>query len=183
MKRVIVVDERGYRLLNDPINRSIVTSCIRTPKTVKGISQLLNIPFSTAWRRVRELQENGILEVEREEGSKNIRVKMYRAKATLFMGNEFTLLGHVRSEDLKDVAVKYYGLLRKEYEKLVEEFNKIPEGVDPIDYSLWVDLYINVRLQLDQEMRREVTSILQSLYEIGKETGYIGKPPLEDRDS
>lgn len=66
--------------LADEYSRSIMVSTIKEAKSVQDLSRDGNIPMSTAYRRVNEMTETGLLTVERivltEDGKK---YELYRS--------------------------------------------------------------------------------------------------------
>ena len=51
------------KALSDEYSRTIMNYCIEKPKSVVDIVKDCNIPMTTAYRRVHELEENKILKV------------------------------------------------------------------------------------------------------------------------
>ena len=59
------VKEALIRALADDYSRRILLTTILKPDSVEGLSRTLDIPISTAYRRVNDLTESGILTVEK----------------------------------------------------------------------------------------------------------------------
>ncbi|MDG6995102.1 MAG: helix-turn-helix transcriptional regulator [Nitrososphaerota archaeon] len=79
------VKESLIRALADDYSRKIMLSTIVKPDSVEGLSRSLDIPISTAYRRVNDLKESGILTVEKtiltEDGKK---FELYRSAFRTF---------------------------------------------------------------------------------------------------
>ena len=68
------------RALADEYSRKILLSTVDKPRSVEELSQSLQIPISTAYRRVNEMKDVGLLTVEKtiitDEGKK---FELYRS--------------------------------------------------------------------------------------------------------
>lgn len=66
--------------LADEYSRAILVSTIQTPKSAIEVSAERNIPISTAYRRLHELEEAGLVVVERSKVTEDgKRFELYRS--------------------------------------------------------------------------------------------------------
>jgi predicted ArsR family transcriptional regulator len=64
----------------DEYSRAILVSTIQTPKSAIEVSAERNIPISTAYRRLHELEEAGLVVVERSKVTEDgKRFELYRS--------------------------------------------------------------------------------------------------------
>ncbi len=69
------------RLLTDKYNLRILSATFYEPKHAQELSLLLNIPIASCYRKVRELEETGLLKcVDRILTREGRRIKLYRSQ-------------------------------------------------------------------------------------------------------
>lgn len=72
--------------ISDETSRAILAACIGEARPVKQISRAADVPLATVYRRVDDLQEDGLLVVERsaitEDGK---RYDLYRSRIEVAM--------------------------------------------------------------------------------------------------
>ena len=82
------------RALADEYSRKLILGTLSRARSVEELSQTENIPISTAYRRVNELKEIGLLTVEKtiltDEGK-----KFYREKDVVGLGPNKEALGDI----------------------------------------------------------------------------------------
>lgn len=183
MNRLKLIDSKGLKLLEDPINQKIVESLIQNELSVKELSRKFNTPLTTMWRRVKALEKAGILEVTRKKKTKNIEIKYYRATAALYLAKDLLTSLPIPSYTPKSKEVKelYERYLKIAYKVLDEElkYNTVPENVDPIDYAILLDIYSNCKILTSQdtvselkELLKRTEDILRSVLEKRREQNY-----------
>lgn len=76
-----LTDETVMQAASDEVSRAVLAACIPEARPVKEISDAIDVPLATVYRRVDALQEDGLLVVERsalrEDGS---RYDLYRSR-------------------------------------------------------------------------------------------------------
>lgn len=160
MKRLKILDEKGVKLLQEPLNRKIVESLIRSELSIKALSEKFNTPLATIWRRVKELEKAGVVEVVKKERIKNIEIKYYRAAATLYIPKNPVINFAPRSKELKEIHEKYAILMNKIIQEELK-YNEVPEQVDPIDYTLALELYATCKILTSEETVSTLKEILK----------------------
>jgi predicted transcriptional regulator len=161
VKRLSHVGPRGAELLQDRVNMEIVKTLIRSEMSASALARKLNLPLTNVWRRLMRLQREGIVEVVRKEKTGNLEVKYYRATAVFFMVPSL-IAPEPRDEKVKR-ALELYGEIRKRAMDIISKNNVIPQGVDPVDYSIALDLFINLMLLTStdfQEKGKEILSLI-----------------------
>ena len=105
------------RVLGNKYNADILRAT-HTPKSAQDLSEELDIPIATSYRRIEELREHDLLELEgREFSEEGRRTKVYRRKideiAISFGQDEFELDLKARTE-AKNNLVDVWSDLRNE---------------------------------------------------------------------
>ena len=163
MQRMMVLKEEQVRLILDPINYKILELLVNEELNPTQISQRLNIPIPTVWRRLRKLEKGGLIEVVKVERLRNFRSKFYRAKA-VYYSFPIALKVSPRNEKVKEVYERMTKILM-EIRGRIEKYNNIPPGVDPIDYSILLDVMANFETVLEKEKEvRELLEISKKLF-------------------
>jgi DNA-binding transcriptional ArsR family regulator len=72
--------DKVMKALADEYSRAILVSTMQTPKSAIEVSADRNIPISTAYRRLHELEEAGLVVVERSKVTEDgKRFELYRS--------------------------------------------------------------------------------------------------------
>lgn len=110
--------DRVLKALADEYSRSIILSTIQKSRSAVELSSEKNIPITTAYRRLHELQEAGLVAVERsvitEDGK---RFELYRSTVksvaiSFHLGSiEIEL---VPNEDMVTKFVRLWGYMREQ---------------------------------------------------------------------
>src|SRR4030066_1784067 len=69
------------RLLSDDYSQKILTSTYAVPMSAQRLSKICQIPIAACYRRIHELEQAGLLGVDREkEVYKGRKVRLYKCK-------------------------------------------------------------------------------------------------------
>jgi len=147
MLRFMVVNKEQVNLLFDKLNVMIIKEIIREPLNVTQISERLNEPIPTVWRRLKRLEKGGLIEAVKVEKVGKFKVKYYRAKALYYALPNFI---QIHPRDIK-VKFLYEKLLSLRNRVLQAYPNEIPDDVDPIDYAVLMDIIMNYGILFDNE--------------------------------
>ncbi len=105
------------RVLGNKYNAEILQAT-HTPKSAQELSEELDIPIATAYRRIEELEDEDLLEMEgREFSEEGRRTKVYRRKIdeiTIGFGEDDFDLDLKRRTEAKNNLVDVWSELRKE---------------------------------------------------------------------
>lgn len=105
------------RVLGNKYNAEILQAT-HTPKSAQELSEELDIPIATAYRRIEELVEQELLEMEgREFSEEGRRTKVYRRQIdeiSIGFGNDDFEVDLKRRTDAKNNLVDVWSDLRKE---------------------------------------------------------------------
>ncbi|MFB6122483.1 MAG: ArsR/SmtB family transcription factor [Haloferacaceae archaeon] len=104
------------RVLGNKYNAEILRAT-HTPKSAQELSDELDIPIATSYRRIEELQEHDLLELEGKELSKEgRRTKVYRRRVdeiTVDFGTEAVDLDVKERTEAKNNLVDVWSDLRQ----------------------------------------------------------------------
>ncbi len=128
------------RAISDDYARRIIFTLLLGPKPVEEISERENIPISTCYRRVRELQQSGIVKPYRtvleSEGKKLIIYKCAFKSLTVRMEPDGLAVDVIPDNDAADKLTALWSLVRKEANpnqvKEKQEGSEVPLIVPPI---------------------------------------------------
>ncbi len=89
MKHYCVIAEyETLRVVNDPLRMNLLGGLIARAETGKQIADRLGLPASRVHYHLKELEHNGLIEVERTEEKNGIMQKFYRAVAYDYLIDE-----------------------------------------------------------------------------------------------
>ncbi|BCU69940.1 ArsR/SmtB family transcription factor [Stygiolobus caldivivus] len=163
MQRMMFLKEEQIKLILDPLNYKILELLINEELNPTQISQKLDIPIPTVWRRLNKLEKGGLIEVVKVTRLNNIRSKFYRAKA-VYYSFPITFKVSPKDEKVKEIYERFTKILTEIY-GLIGKYNTIPPGVDPIDYSVLLDVIANLEVVLEKEEEiRELLEISKKLF-------------------
>jgi len=153
----MVIEGKTIQLFYDKINLEIIKTLIRSEMSVTALSQKFNIPLATMWRKIKKLEKEGLIEVTKKEKIRNLEVKYYRASAVYYI--EKNPIQFEPRDPMLAKAIQLYRMLSQKVIELENQKNEIPKGVDPIDYSIALDLYANINIMLDDDNRNLLKTI------------------------
>lgn len=75
------INQKVIRVLADTESRAILFSVIKRGRMASGLSAKLNIPLSSVYKKLAELEDLALIEVEaRDISEKGRRLKIYRSR-------------------------------------------------------------------------------------------------------
>ena len=108
--------DKVLQALADEYSRSILLSTIQKPKSAVELSTEKNIPISTAYRRLHELQEAGLVAVERiiitEDGKKFDLFRSTVKNVSISFNLGATEVELIPNEDMVTKFVRLWGYMR-----------------------------------------------------------------------
>jgi predicted ArsR family transcriptional regulator len=99
------------RLLADDYSQKILTSTYASPMSAQRLSRICQIPIAACYRRIHELEQAGLLGVDREkEVYKGRKVRLYKCRlrsATIkFLNGKFAVRYDTEPDNGTDVDVE-----------------------------------------------------------------------------
>jgi biotin operon repressor len=161
MKRIMVVNGRAMRLLQDPLNQRVLKLLVESELSVKRLSRLLGESPLKIWRRVQRLKEEGLVEETRSVHVRNLEVKLFRATSARYIPRE-TLEYEPKEDTLKRAYALFYEIQSKIL-SLLHEYEVIPSNVNPIDFCVATELYAYAKLLTDEDAQKKLKNILDLL--------------------
>ncbi len=165
MKRVLVLDEKGSRLLYDPFNLKILRILIQSEMSATELSRKLGIPVVKAWRRLAKMEKQGIVELRRVVKVGNVEKRIYGASALRYIPAE--ILSILPSDpDLK----KAYLLFLEIQRKLLERQNTVEMSAKKnlLDFYICSDLLGFVETMQSEETLKKLKEVRYYLEEYSK---------------
>ncbi|BDC19488.1 winged helix-turn-helix domain-containing protein [Acidianus sp. HS-5] len=157
MQRMLIVNKEQADLLLDSINIKIVQLLINEELNSTQISEKTKIPISTVWRRLKKLENSGLIEIVKTERRRNFKTVFYRAKA-LYYALPFSPDLVPKDPEVKEIYQRILELREKSMRK-TKIYNEIPSNVDPIDYAIVLDVLSNFEVVLENES--EIKDLLE----------------------
>ncbi|MEM0117286.1 MAG: winged helix-turn-helix domain-containing protein [Conexivisphaerales archaeon] len=176
MKRVLLLDEKGSRLLYDPLNIKILRILIQSEMSASEVSRKVSIPVVRGWRRLERLREAGIVEVRRIVKVGNIEKKIYGASALRYVPAE--LLNVFPSDpNLKSAYSLYLQLQRRMMEEQFSLEMEVNRTKNLLDLYIYTDLLAFVKVMELNETSDTLKRIRFHLEEYLKRNKLSGNSP------
>jgi len=165
MKRVLVLDEKGSRLLYDPFNLKILRILIQSEMSATELSRKLGIPVVKAWRRLARMEKQGIVELRRVVKVGNLEKRIYGASALRYIPAEILSI-FTSDPDLK----KAYLLFLEIQRKLLERQNTVEMSAKKnlLDFYICSDLLGFVETMQSEETLKKLKEVRYYLEEYSK---------------
>jgi DNA-binding Lrp family transcriptional regulator len=163
MKVLRVLDQSETRLLTDLLNQMILRELVLSERSVTGLAKKLNSSTLKLWRRMQKLESSGLIELSRVKRSGNIETKLYRATAASYVPDQFLRFRPTNPRLMDAFAV--FSEFQRRLAAVMQESNKIPEGADPVDYSLYVTMRSFVRVYDEPRAQERMTELKRKLEE------------------
>jgi DNA-binding transcriptional ArsR family regulator len=165
MKRVLVLDENGSRLLYDPFNLKILRILIQTEMSATELSRKLGIPTVNAWRRLEKMRKLGLVELRRVVKVGNLEKRFYGASALRYIPVE--ILNTIPSDpDLKNAYLLFLEIQSKLFER--QNTVDLDARKNLLDYYIYSDLLGFVETMELEETRQKLKRIKFYLEEFSK---------------
>lgn len=161
MKRLMVVDGKALRLVEDPLNQRILRLLVGSELSVNRLSKMLGEPPLKIWRRVQQLKSGGLVEESGGVRIRNLEVKLFRATAARYIPR-----GAFDYEPEDDMLRRAYTLFHEIQSKILGmllDYDIIPPNVNPVDFCVAADLYVYAKLLTREDTQKKLKTILELL--------------------
>lgn len=161
MKLAKILDAHGTALASDVKNQLILKELVLSEHSVTELAEKLNIPTVTLWKRMQKLLSAGMIEVSKTKRSGNLEKKLYRAMAARYIPAEFLDL-KPRDKRLSE-AFEIYSQIQKVGMAFISHMNEIPEGADPVDYGIYVNMRAFAQIFGTPDFQLKVSELEETL--------------------
>jgi DNA-binding Lrp family transcriptional regulator len=166
---VKVLDAQTTALISDLRSQLILRELVASEYSVTELSNRLNIPAVTLWKRMQKFEAAGLVEVTAVKKSGNLERKMYRATAANFV--PFQMLSSRPKDRRLSEAFDVYSEIQKMALALQSQSFNIPEGTNPVDYAQYVGMKSMVVLQKAPDFQRKIVELGRKLSEYESKSG------------
>jgi len=173
MKTIMVLGDRASELLLDSLNQKIVRELVFSEYAIAELSRKLNIPPLKTWRRIQKLVEANVVEVARVDVIQNLEKKIYRATATRFVPTQ--VLDLKPNDERLGKAFKTYLEIQGQLVNRMSAFSDIPNGADPIDFSIYASVKSFCQLFLDPNLKEKLRRLEGEISEFEEDKAF---PPM-----
>ncbi|MEM0121520.1 MAG: winged helix-turn-helix domain-containing protein [Thermoprotei archaeon] len=161
MKRLAYLDGKALRLVQDPLNQKILGLLVRGAHNVSWLSKNLNESPLKVWRRVRQLESEGLVEERGVLRERNLEAKLYRATAARYIPRG--VLDYVPEDEWLKQAYTLYREIQTKILRVLLTYDRIPESVNPIDFCVATDIYAYTSVLTEQETQQKLRTMLSLL--------------------
>jgi len=157
----MTLSDAQAKLLSDGLNRSIIRTLVFQEASALEIAKKNRIDPVKTWRRLRKLEEAGLVEHKHTTQVGNLQKKWYRALATKYVTTE--VFRYAPNDQRLQKAWRSYIEIQQEALENILKHNDIPADVDPIDYSLTLDIYTLCRTFLRSDIKEKLDATIATL--------------------
>ncbi len=148
-------------LLQDTLNQAILKLLVDSALSATSVSKRLGEPHLKVWRRLQQLRAQGLIEEAGSVKKRNLEVKLYRAAAAKYLPR-----GAMDLEPSDHKLKEAYDLYRKIASEIlysISEYSPIPSGVNPRDFCVATEIYVNAKVLTRADTQEKLRRIIQIL--------------------
>ncbi|MCW3999713.1 MAG: helix-turn-helix domain-containing protein [Candidatus Bathyarchaeota archaeon] len=167
MKLLKMVDSKSANLVTDPLNQAILRELVAAPHAATDLAAQLKQPTLTTWRRMQKLEKANLIEHTQTQKVGNLEKKYYRATAAYYAPEQFFNF-KPKNANLKEAFDIYQGIQNRMVAQL-SAYNEIPEGAEPTDFSLFVNMLVFAEVCGRPEIQAKIVELKAKLVQFDPE--------------
>jgi len=161
MKVAKLLDAKATTLISDPLNQTILKNLVDSEYSVSELAAKLELPTLKLWRRMQQLLKASLVELSSSKKVGNLEKKLYRATATWYVPHQYFEF-KPKDQNLQ-AAYSIYSDIQKSMMSVLSEFNEVPKGADPIDFSLFANMQAFVQVCGKSATQAKIEKLKQKL--------------------
>ncbi len=161
MKLVKALDQKTMPIAMDSINQIILKELVNQDLAVSDLATKLNLPTLNIWRRIQKLIKTELIEQTQTQKVGNIEKKLYRAIAAWYAPQQ--IFNYKPKDPTLKEAFDIYQNIQNNMMLVMATFNDIPKNVDPIDYSLFINMQVFAEVCGKPEVQTKIVKLKENL--------------------